>query len=454
MSIELVQQTITKAGYPKIEFNTIKKGQPKERNEFLVKFNYGQSTPKRNKARDELISALNKKFGSKAKAVVEGDGKLGFINVKVPTTKLNSVTVTIKPDLDKKISDDEQESLHAYYFCKEIEGDPVTDKNGKPTQSLKVKAIALKDVFNKCDITWHDSGKFAAKTFQKKFNLGSGYSYFQRKGSTWVDNLYKVAVKLYKEANVPFNNPNKWNPADMWICKDPETTRKEIDNMGSIAQLNTYLRKHLDKKTIIGISLKKMNKIGKIDITNMTRKDLREIKFTGFDYGKRSEFSTGGTIYFTVDGDTKTMGIRSFSIKKADDISGEIAGIGALAGKVGYTEINRVFNKFGLLPVNKNTKIKTENQEKLFEFLVKEQKKVKLATTINNAIEYRNALGTVGGVDINSEELKGWLVSKVQSIETIMSINSAKDKEKILLAMFAYASSTTKDSGPFIKVSN
>ena len=32
--------------------------------------------------------------------------------------------------------------------------------------------------------------------------------------------------------------------------------------------------------------------------------------------------------------------------------------------------------------------------------------------------------------------------------------DTLKDKEKILLAMFAYASSTTKDSGPFVKVSN
>ena len=454
MSIELVQQTITKTGYPKIEFNIVKKGQPKERNEFLVKFNYGQSKQKRNKARDELISALNKKFGAKAKAVVEGDGKLGFINVKTPTSKLNSVTVTIKPDLDKKVSDDEQESLHAYYYCKEIEGDPVTDKNGKPKQSTKVKAIPLKNVYDKCDLSWHDSGKFSAKTFQKRFGLGRGYSYFQRKGSTWVDNLYKVAVKLYKEADVPFSNANKWNPADMWICKDPETTRKEIDDMGSITQLNGYLRRHLDKKTIIGISLKKMNKVGKIDIANMKRKDLRKIKFIGFDYGKQNEFSTGGNIYFSVDGDTKNMSIRSFSIKNAADISGEITGVGALAGKVGYTEINRIFKKFGLETVNKNTKIRTEDQEKLFEFLIKEQKKVKLATTINKPVEYRNALGTVGGVNINSAELEGWLISKVQSIETIMSINSAQDKEKILLAMFAYASSTTKDSGPFVKVSN
>ena len=48
--------------------------------------------------------------------------------------------------------------------------------------------------------------------------------------------------------------------------------------------------------------------------------------------------------------------------------------------------------------------------------------------------------------------VSSFFVARSQKIES--SINSAKDKEKILLAMFAYASSTTKDSGPFVKVSN
>lgn len=456
MTAQIVQETIAKAGYPKIKTTIVSKGKPSERTDLTVQISPVRFDASRNEILKKLLPLLNQKFGAKAKAI-QVVKEIQFTNVKEPKSNLNTIKVQIKKDMSVAVSADDQESLHAYYFCQEIEGDMVTDTKGKPKQSTRVKATPLKQIFDKCDASWHDSGKFAAKTFQQKFKLSKGYHYLQRAGSPWIDKLYKKAVELYKEAEVPFGDSNKWNPADMWICKDVNGSAREIQEMKSIAQLNAYLRREFEAKRIIGVSLKKMSKIGKIDIANMERKDLRVVKYKDSDYGKKNPFSTGGNIYFNVDGQDKEMSLRSFNINKRDDISAEIKGVGALAGKCGYKQINIIFDMFRLLKVNTKQYILSQSVEELFNFIYKEAKKDgKVSTVVTSGQDFKNALGTTGGVNLNTGELEGWLISKVQSIETIMSIRNAKDSErpKILLAMFAYASSTTKDSGPFVKVSN
>ena len=454
MSIQLIQETVAKAGYPKIELITTNRGKNNEKNTLEVLIPKAGFQPARKAIVKKLFPILKQKLGSKC-TVINRETKIEFNDAKPETNKLNNAFVLVKQDVQKSVSDNDQESLHAYYFYQEIEGKDIVDSKGKPREIPNVEALPIKSIFDKCDATWHESGKFAAKTFQKKFKLGKGYSYLQRKGSTWVDNLYKVAVRLYKEAKVPFSDSNKWNPADMWICKNQSQSRKAIDDCGSITQLNAYLRKEFKKKNIIGISLKKMSGMGVNEISNMDTDDLREVEYTGFDFGKqKGPYTTGGSIYFKVNGKEKKMGLRAFNISKKDDISADVAGLGALGGKVGYTEINRIFKKFGLQLVNKNTDIASRKMEESFQFLYEQIKKsnTNLPTTVKNGQDFKNALATTGGVNVNSPDFIGWIISKVQTVETVMSIESSRDKEKILLGMFAYATSTTEDSGPFVLV--
>ena len=120
MTAQIVQETIAKAGYPKIKTTIVSKGKPSERTDLTVQISPVRFDASRNEILKKLLPLLNQKFGAKAKAI-QVVKEIQFTNVKEPKSNLNTIKVQIKKDMSVAVSADDQESLHAYYFCQEIE---------------------------------------------------------------------------------------------------------------------------------------------------------------------------------------------------------------------------------------------------------------------------------------------------------------------------------------------
>lgn len=95
--------------------------------------------------------------------------------------------------------------------------------------------------------------------------------------------INKVARKLIKNTTGIFSHKSriqldKWNPADFWIIFDPNY-RQKVTSCKTLAELNSYLKKSLQKKQgIVGCSLK--HGLGKLSEVNVSKKiplDIHDI---------------------------------------------------------------------------------------------------------------------------------------------------------------------------------
>ena len=149
------------------------------------------------------------------------------------------------------------------------------------------------------------------------------------------------------------------------------------------------------------------------------------------------------------------MVIRPFTNEES---SGELKGVGSLAGKVGITEINRLFKeelgkeverKAVLVPKFKNntidfydlfykrygTEVKTEGGES----------SVKDGSSLRQVVEMKL-----------DDDVKGYYMGKFQAVSICRIFKEMKKEQqnRIMMGLYSYASSTTDFSGPFIKISN
>jgi hypothetical protein len=274
----------------------------------------------------------------------------------------------------------------------------------------------------------------------------------------WIARLYNKFAILKNELGVNLN-ADKWDPADMWIVHD-RFLKETFDDFKSLKELNSFLvKKYKDaqsgKPGIIGISLKKMEKENVKYGESNVQKFPREIRRIETFYSKVTTKFT--TIRFQlVDGrgsvDNLEMAIRPFTNEES---SGELKGTGSLAGKVGITEINRLFKDI----IGKEIERKPElvslfknNQEEFYKRFYERYKGNILESNIKSAQDLRSTIELKLGAEIS-----GYFMGKFQAVSVCKmfdDIQSEEVKNKIMIGMYAYASSTTELSGPFLKISN
>lgn len=112
---------------------------------------------------------------------------------------------------------------------------------------------------------WMNSWQQQGITLKNYLNGAKGYSYFQRNG--FPQSLYDIS----KSAG--FAQPDSWDPADVWLVKNPNKHDKDIGKIWqeyqSIDPVNDYLREHLKNKEIIPISLKLTGKVASLQEVNI-----------------------------------------------------------------------------------------------------------------------------------------------------------------------------------------
>ena len=278
----------------------------------------------------------------------------------------------------------------------------------------------------------------------------TNYNFFRGKGIVdVVENHFK---KVNKEEDRPFSNVNKWSPADIYMCECDFDT-KEITRHTNFAQMNACMLKLIEAKKLIGVSLKKIEGSGRIQEINYGT--WKKVQQTFAEISSNTLFDSMD-IYFHMGSGAKVQ-FRSTD-KAGSTWQGEVSGVTAKHGKIGGGVLDKILKgvdkKYGLFDGAgyKDTKAVSKDKKNLG------SKVLSLAKT--NASSYQNATDKKGGPkevtldNINNQSDK-WKFSKYLCLvfADIVRQMDKDQKDELATAIYAYATSTSDQSGPYIKIS-
>lgn len=291
---------------------------------------------------------------------------------------------------------------------------------------------------------WISSCKVGANKLYSEFG---GKSYTFHRQSKWVEKLENHFKKLNKEANKPFSNVNKWSPADIYLISSAGE-KLEINKTESIVELNSMLRKALDSKDIIGVSLKKNDGTStKLSYVNIGEK-RKPVTYVGYTVAKKNFFSSKDVyINYSMEGEIQ---FRTFSLSPGS-WQGEVGGKYAKHGKISYGMIYKFIEdtskKRKLINATTLRSLLSKGDEKILKQFYEYYKKYDKIDTpklkFEDFIREYNAKG---------DEKVSWAYSKYLGCEVIDIIEEEKIEDKFVSKAVQYATSTSDLSGPFVKM--
>lgn len=244
--------------------------------------------------------------------------------------------------------------------------------------------------------------------------------------------------KLNTAAGRPFNNINKWTPADIWVEAE-DSAVYDWDSCESLDALNNMLLEAYAARDVIGISLKKITgKRAKIVQMNY-KKPFKAPRFTNVTYGKRQYWKAkdgyinfnGGEIQF-----------RTFPTFQAEVI-GKSAKHGKVSGGAGSTSLmGQMMIQAGATPI--------EDQKTLVALFRRDKEAfmqkwyAAYQQSPNPKMTYDEFIDAAKSKDDN------WAVSKY--LVTTLFHNIKGKEQAFLSLMFRYASSASPNSAVHLKV--
>jgi hypothetical protein len=301
--------------------------------------------------------------------------------------------------------------------------------------------------------------------------------------------LFNVAKAEQKEDSsgdkIIFSDFNKFNPSDIWIIENGfdfndfyDKLEVKSDEMTSFEHLREIMEELFDSKKMIGLSLKKYSDKNKeyIQIINHSKITKPKVKFNKF-YVKNTKLTNSIDIYVEFSMDTKNVDIqfRDFS---SWTWQGEIKGIEANGGKIGYNILSNVIeSNFSDFP-------SSEDISKLFINFNKELKNIKSEKNVYNSLSkkakeefkvfyntYFKARKHIDGINQNyaieslcdeiynstwRTKMTNQIRSKYAGLKMVEIVYKKTPKKssmnKICDDIVSYASSMTMDSSVFIKI--
>ena len=265
-----------------------------------------------------------------------------------------------------------------------------------------------------------------------------------RKKYKWYrgEGIQKYMEKRFKELNNasgrPFNDVNKWSPADIWI-EAVDSQKYDWESAESITSLNNMLLQAYANRDVMGISLKKITgKKAKVVQVNY-KKPFKEPKFKSLSFGKRDYWKAKDGYIMFQEGEIQ---FRTFPTFQAE-IIGKAAKHGKVSGGQGASSpMGKVMKLAGAKPL--------EDQKQLVQMFRKNKDGFmkKWYDEYNKSPNAKLTLDKFKELAKNKDD--NWAVSKylVTSI-----FNSLKGKEqKFLTLMFRFASSQSANSAVHLKV--
>lgn len=397
--------------------------------------------------KSERESAL-KDLSTKLKAPIDGDRKAKNISSLGAVLLPDGTYIAVKPDSDKSLTTDEQESLAGLYIATML-ANPSTDfsydelvKYGDPLLYSKYHA---KDIYEKASKSWLKSSMTIAKTIFPHIR-GKKFQVHQRSNSKFVTNISVAAQKLVKASGVSARL-DKWNPSDVWLVY-PGLVTTDFSKFSSINELNSWLMDNFDKRLIIGVSLKAVGATAKVQEFNTAARDSRGLKFSSYDLGKSGFISAMDMNIMFNDG---SLNIRSFG--RPQNVSADISGKKARGGKVGSGALFATVRKYApsfSTPSDKEIAAKFSKTPEAVTASLYEKMKTLAPTEAS-----RITLDEFNREVMNKSNALTYVISKTQVCDIAMAINSTsrENKDAMIEELFDYAASSLSISSVFLKVS-
>ena len=312
--------------------------------------------------------------------------------------------------------------------------------NADITQSNVSKFSSLFDVdedidkiLNDLPEDWIKSSVLGANKLFENFS-NKGKFVFHR-GSSTIETIESNFKRIQKIEGIRMDL-NKWSPADIYMVRsDFDITC--LNEEKTILGLNQCMQERIENNTLIGVSLKKIIGVARIELKNVFRDMKSTKKYIGYTY---SDKSMDG--YINLDGGTKIQ-FRSFGGAQLTGFQGEVKGSQANQGKISLGPVNMILKSHGLrtVPTDAANQVRTSKQKVFNEIKSGYKKFTSLQENLfNNKIE-------------NEED--PWLYSKLQVTQLISIIESIRDEEKrnqLVEDLYLYASSQSKFSAPYYKM--
>jgi hypothetical protein len=202
-------------------------------------------------------------------------------------------------------------------------------ENGKTfneEQLIKMVEQKVRGTANNYDSTYYTSAYKQVKEL-KKYIKKKGYTY-ERQGGPITKELYSVARKLTGKLS------DNWNPADVWMVHKSFNIKPLLQSK-TAAQLNGLLTQAFNKRNIIPISLKQVEKpqatSSIIDPSNLMKQKLDlDLKFDRVDLSD----SFNNFIVITKSGFAIRCGFKASATTLNVSLEGRFIGAGFQTGAV------------------------------------------------------------------------------------------------------------------------
>ena len=279
---------------------------------------------------------------------------------------------------------------------------------------------------------WYDS---TAKSVNKIYDLFPNNSFKFHRGSEQVKAIYTAWQTAKKTEGLKLMD-DKWNPADIWLIS-PKISGVTFSN--DLKILNGEISNFYEDRDLVGISLKMIGK--KAEATSKVFGDPNippgnEYKYEGYKTTTKSS-----TVEIQYTGGSITC--RNFSVETG--WSTEIKGKAAQGGKCGHTGVNDILklNNITQLPLQRDTlaAFKTNDKEYYDKFYYLFDRFVE---NINDK-DFK---------ELYDEKPLSWKTSNYMGLEFLSRLeDNPEQTNEILNDVMRYASSSTKISSQFIKIS-
>ena len=279
---------------------------------------------------------------------------------------------------------------------------------------------------------WYES---TTKSVNQIYDLFPNNNFKFHRGSEQVKNIYTAWQTAKKEKGLKLMD-DKWNPADIWLIS-PKINNVSFSN--DLEILNGQISNFYEDSDLIGVSLKMIGKKAKATSKVFGDPNIppgNEYKYEGYKTTVKSS-----TVEIQYTGGSITC--RNFSVETG--WSTEIKGKAAQGGKCGHTGVNDILklNNVLQLPLQKNTltafKINDPEYYNKFYYLFD-----RFVENINDK-DFKK---------LYDEKPLSWKTSNFMGLEFLERLeDNPEQADEILNDVMRYASSSTKISSQFIKIS-
>jgi len=393
---------------------------------------------------ESLEYLQNKNFPSRLKLTfTDTSGNTHPINSFLKTAEFGAGAGSGAGSVDTRI----MESAHCYgcaiaYYIKssKISKEDLIRENFEQVSSYVDVDASIDEIeeFLERKPLWYES---ITKSINKIFELFSNKSYVFHRGSEQVERIYnawKHSLERQEKELGQYQTmkDDKWNPSDIWLMTDKVTN---FDWSGNLEVLNGQISQFYEDGDLVGISLKMIDKNSEASVKVFNDTGIPPGNVYEYEGYKTTPKSSGLAILYT--GGSITC--RNFDVVKG--WSTEIKGKAAQGGKCGHTGVNDILkiNNLTPLPNQQDTvnAFKENNQEHYDKFYYLYDRFIENIHKDDFKIKY-------------DESKLSWKTGNYMGLEFLAKLEDNEGvRDEVLNDIMRYASSSTKFSSQFIKIS-